>query len=290
MDSSTHIIEAQPDWLTVTSGAPDNQSTLHLWGILLLEWERSRAQKVVPWRAHRFQGLQAGSVRWGWSDTRFLLETSGKLAAAAFDSIMPLAGKVTRLDVQVTAQAGEDSAGLAEAAWQGACDAPPRRGKPGYVSRFLDNKTGDTVYLGSPTSLTRARLYNKHAESPTEYPSGAWRYEVQCRGEAGMALAHSLATATDWQLDTRRYVHTYFQRRGVSPAFAAAELRLPPVSGHQRGEVKRILDWYSTQVRPTLGRLIECGYGEQALSALGLDSAFVVAMARRLTEGDCTLN
>lgn len=40
---------------------------------------------------------------------------------------------------------------------------------------------GRTVYLGSPSSAIRVRLYEKHLESPGEYAEGTNRVEVQLR-------------------------------------------------------------------------------------------------------------
>jgi hypothetical protein len=48
-------------------------------------------------------------------------------------------------------------------------------------SRQAGESTGRTVYLGSPSSAVRVRVYEKWLESPGQYVEGTNRVEVQLR-------------------------------------------------------------------------------------------------------------
>lgn len=118
-----------------------------------------------------------------------------------------------------------------------------------FRSRRGDVSTGRTLYVGSPRSAVRVRLYEKWLESPGQYPDGTNRVEVQFRPPSRAKQAVSSWTTTDTfcaSLLTRRVAEALGGQVSTPPTFAAPK-RTPDLQksleamGRQYGRTFR--DW-----------------------------------------------
>ena len=127
-------------------------------------------------KAYDGDGHQLGSVYFGGRDDVHLISTS----AAAHEARRSVVGmdraRTSRVDTRVdTLAAFDDLREVCEA-------AAGMKARITYMeSRQGGESTGRTVYVGSPTSAVRVRLYEKWLESPGQYVDGTNRIEVQLR-------------------------------------------------------------------------------------------------------------
>lgn len=200
-----------------------------------------------------------------------LCQVSGKTASTHWRRLLVGAHNVTRIDVQVTALCPRKKWDAARDAWERIEADGDLARRAGWRSWITTRPTGSTLYIGAPTSARRLRLYDKHAESPHDYPTGAWRYEVQARDGLARSLAASLASGDGGRFAGVATVHQCFSARGVRPRFCAGG---GGVLGHvprSRTDTERQLRWLDAQVRPTIVRLVGDGYGDTLRSLFGLD-------------------
>ena len=121
-------------------------------------------------------GHALGSVYFGGRDDVHLISTSSAADAARRAVVGLDRARTSRVDTRVDTLASfEDLREVCEA-------AAGMKARVTYMeSRQGGESTGRTVYVGSPTSAVRVRLYEKWLESPGQYVEGTNRVEVQLR-------------------------------------------------------------------------------------------------------------
>lgn len=135
----------------------------------------------------------------------------------------------------------------------------------------MDTHGGQTCYLGHRGDQLFARLYNKHAQAPEDYPPGSWRWEVEIKGDTAEQLWK------DWQKDWPKadrvsgLVSDYFRRLGAMPAwssgYSATDWRAP----RPRRDSERSMQWFRSQVAGAVSRARGWYSDEEISRALGLE-------------------
>lgn len=285
-------LAAAVDWITATTVS---QSAGYGWLEMFNKYRLAREEQTKTFRMRGFIGLSAGSMRWGYreSDDRFMVIASAEAAEQTFGKIAPVASKVTRVDVRVDTWLKQAKPGLVSHSYRvpGAAEFDANRMAYALIK---NNKGGQTLYCGSRQSLQFGRLYDKGAQQDLE-PGKWFRYEVEFKGELAMKAAVRLVekikyarkAAEEW---IRSLVHDWFASRWVIPVFdsAGTEDYLRPSATMSTPEKK--LSWLMSQVRPTLAYLIDLGYREEMLAALGLENGQEPNAALELLERDVSLN
>jgi hypothetical protein len=122
-------------------------------------------------------GYALGAVYFGAREDVHVVSTSsaadaGRRAVLAFDGEARTSRVDTRVDTLVPF---DDLRGVCEA-------AAGMKARITYMeSKQGGESTGRTVYIGSPSSAVRVRVYEKWLESPGQYVEGTNRVEVQLR-------------------------------------------------------------------------------------------------------------
>lgn len=232
----------------------------------------------MPWGALGYRGEDYGLVQVGTSPQGAILQAT-QWAAQAVREANPPFTNVPRADVQVTVWYDADPEGLIKphanksAAWSKA------RGSRGWQVRYIEGYgRGNTAYLGSRTSSTYVRIYDKGREQEGKGTyADALRYEVEFKDEQAKAA---------WTLEHRSapdrsalsaLVRGVLQARGVYlalPDALVAPYALPrevPAQG-----VDKTLIWLETSVRATLDRL----------QAKGVQSDYLRRILGLALEGD----
>jgi DNA relaxase NicK len=129
-------------------------------------------------QAYDAEGYLLGKVFFGGERGDVHVEATSAAADLARPAVVGLYGaKTARVDTRVdTLVPFEDLAAILEDAAAGYGSQIIR-----VESEVRGRSTGRTVYLGSPKSAIRVRLYEKWLESPGEYVEGTNRVEVQLR-------------------------------------------------------------------------------------------------------------
>jgi len=125
--------------------------------------------------------------------------------------------------------------------------------------------------VGSRTSRSYVRLYDKGVESQTEPPGVYWRYEVEAKRDLAGSLWKELKEAAD----PTSYCQSVCERSARSlglrwPSTLRPDLKpMPPVPKIEPADVTRTLAWLRKTVRPSILRLREAVGDDALLSALG---------------------
>jgi len=272
------VIEAQPDWLTVSAHGETPAKALLDLAVGLEKEERALGGKPRKWRSMGYEGLHTGRIEYGQRD-RFATELrlSGNAANTYLAPAVALADRITRLDLAVTWRGDEPAPklGLQELARvKRYHEAHPKSAGPWIVS---DVDGGFTLYVGQRLSEYFGRLYNKEAQERKQMGKtydhrydNAWRYELEMKASVPTAVLKKMQKADDQAAWVQAYVHTYFAAHGMSPPFeAAGPMQLVP--GFRRAsDADSKLNHLSKNVRPTVLWLKEQGRGDDLMKALGL--------------------
>jgi DNA relaxase NicK len=200
-----------------------------------------------------------------------MLVASGGLADDVWSHAVALGYRASRIDLAVTAWFDPPRQHLALDAYKLARDHTPANGRPPAATYLVSSLGGSTCYVGSRSSETFGRLYDKHAQSQAEPDRGAWRWEVELKAERAASAAIALLDSRTHRESIRATVWEWFTQRGIQPPWdkVGEGISTDPV-GRQADDTRRA-EWLATQVAPTVRDLIPRIGMEAVLEALGLD-------------------
>ncbi len=267
--------QASVDWVTATT---TKAKAGEAWRSF---FHKNHTGKVSPTKFFGFQcdrdenGLTYGQRP---SDGRFIVILAGATAGDFWREIVPVACKVTRLDLAVDLYAEKPIDAVKNAARLVMSKAYETNRKYTVFGSMAGGSkrrsSGDTLYIGSRQSAAYGRLYDKGLQTKMSKPGKWFRYEIEYKDYAA-----SQAAKAAWDVGTeglskwiRKAVYDWFEKRDVVPVFLP-DRDVP--SFHVRSFVRattleKKLLWLSCQVRPTVKYLIENGLRDEAIEALGL--------------------
>ena len=276
VERNVEVVYAGVDWISCSL---DKDAYLR-W-----DWANAAAQCVldIGQRGHKlvdrglngYRGIEAGGSFAGDRDDGSYVQLAGHWAADFLPRIMRPDLHISRLDIAVTVKFRTMPRCLGQVAFAMANEADrslstSRRRKLWYMS---GSDNGYTLYIGSPSSDQRGRLYNKEVQSGVPEYEKSWRYETVYRNERAMAVFKALIASKegDRAVFCSNVVGAWYRTRGVLPpwVFNHAITIQGQVSENPSDATKK-LAWLTQQVKPALMWLIENNYRQEALNALGL--------------------
>lgn len=267
---TTAIKSVGVDTLTCSASTDGNLSHLRELGVELMMHSAEKGNRVGYFKRGPFVGGQTREVGYAeWKD-RGLVELRGATAREWWPEVLPLADKVSRIDVQVTVEEEPYNDARAVLSWFRASRRAKREGRPPRYTLWADASKGSTLYIGRLGSRFLARMYEKGKEDPHGGWGNCWRYEVQARRERAVQVADELGKASDPGERIRGLVASHFTERGVPPIYSASTTAsLAPLPSEETDAAKS-LAWLAQSVAPVLQRLYSAGSYEDALKALGI--------------------
>lgn len=268
-------LSAGPDWLTLTLPIDAPHAALwHVGNIGIIKTIASGGYPEEPRSIYGYDGIGAGGSFAGETRGRYMVILSGERASTHFDAVYRSDANVPRIDIQATAKYDLMPHDIAQRSYDYA-DAhnrrlPEHRRRKLYI--LMGSDGGDTLYLGSPSSEARGRIYNKEKQSKDTNFANSWRYEISFKNDAAKRLAAVIATQDDARSEyCAAYVRNWYGERGIPCAYDIdrSEVVLPPTK-RAKPTLRRRLEWLYSQVAPTVRWLREEGYTEEAIAALGL--------------------
>lgn len=263
------ILTARCDWITAYVGNALTQDEMRV----LVETEQAMAKDAGdvsrPWSFHGFRGAAVGSWRWGVGDSGMVVQVSGNDAHKYPLALAQLSTSWSRVDYAVDVQDKSQLVLSALGLWEEfreRREPDAGRSKAGIIA---DNEGGETFLRGSRASGRYGRVYNKHSESPQEYPPGTWRWEVEIKGHLAKQERQRVLTRAFGHEYVLNTVSTVWRDWGIGVPWRG--LAVPAWQGkvrHARGADLK-LAWLSKQVRPTVEWLLERRSEREVLSALG---------------------
>lgn len=256
--------KAAVDWLTCTTKGKEATAELMtalLGAIAPIEHPFS---SLDTWRFRGYVGHSLNGVRWGLRDDGGIVVLSGARASALWRVVSAKATNVSRIDTAVTVTLQEPDTGVSERAYVAARDECVAG------SSFIQNsRGGTTLYIGARSSRFMGRLYDKGAEQG-ESPGLSWRYEVEVKKPASNDIVHTLLGSA-WPAEMiASYVWHWFDTRNVRPLFIVPDVDSAIEISATVTSVERKLHWLSSQVRPTVSKLVDDGLLCEVLDHLGL--------------------
>lgn len=279
--ASANVIEAQPDYITVTCADGPRAFGLRAICYELVEVESERGNKATGFTRWGYQGETCGLVTWGSRPDGVMAQVAGPLAAVEFSRLYPIATNISRLDLAATVALDGPHPDLARSLYDQGRTATRHAGFPLNGTIIERWSGGGTFYLGSRSSELFARVYDKHAESGDARYKDAWRWELEAKGTMAKRIAERLWDQGDRPAFCASYVHQHFTRRGLPPQWDCRQPVDPELSIHPPTTAARRIGWLQNGVKPAFQWLQERGYHDEAVMALGLDEPWNIKRAAR---------
>ena len=202
-----------------------------------------------------FRGFRSGKIFVGEKEDRFLLQATGSIAhevATRFQLPVDHEISVARVDAQHTMVVGDADRLI------NTCEP-----KPGYQSTRwmrLDDR-GTTLYVGSPKSDVRLRIYNKSAESGVKpvQVGDYMRVELQFRNKKADHMFRAIrarAPRFPFLVQIKRMIDIYTYQL-IHDSISADESELfPEETPKELDAISRRKAWIERSVIPALRRVI----------------------------------
>lgn len=258
------------DYITVSCAANPGYDLLSEFVATLLREEIDRGNLMSHWFSMGYEGRTAGSVQAASNGPTLLIRLSGQAAYKHWSYVAKHATNCSRLDVQSTVRLLFNSPNFAEMCESQALRFEEKHNQGRQVELRRNSKTGKTLYVGSPKSDRRIRVYDKGKESKLAEFQNCWRAEVQFNNRLAWTMLNRLK---EWQCQgtfAQRTVFDSCDRSGLrwkSILARPESLRMParPVS-----RLEQKLTWLKAQVRPTVELLLQHYAQEDIMDALGI--------------------
>lgn len=273
--STVEQVTAGIDWLTMTvASTVDAEMAWYMKGLHLLSEISDQGYEHKPRAMLGYYGYSCGNCFVGERVGSIMMQFTGHHADTAFHKVYRPDAHISRIDLQVTVKYIDMPKDTARKAYNDA-DAvnrklPVHRRRKLYI--IMGSDGGDTLYIGSPKSEQRGRLYNKEVQSEVPDFIRTWRYELVLRNDYATAIASNLGRA-DFNPTTgiAGIVSKWYSDRGILCAhFFSGEAEILPIMRTLPTDIESKLRWIATQVRPTVKLLIERGLTDELSEALGL--------------------
>lgn len=264
------------DWLTATT--KNDRAGMHWLALYHSFAQASKGEVQKEWKALGYSGFGLPGLSWGYREQQgYLLIARGETAEDIWENIRPAHINVTRLDLQVTVKLSSPDREVVKRGYDAFVSY--NAGKQRSVTRIKSHgpRGGETLYVGSRQSSQMGRIYDKGALIGEEKYT-LWRYEVELKKPLSLptftAIYEALSsdpTGKEPKRQMRGYIWQWFDARGVVPLFAPGDGDVVIETASRVSTAEKKIAWLSTQVKPTVLRLIELGLAREVLTALGIN-------------------
>lgn len=272
-DASVETVTCGIDWISGTLGREEIENQTWMYDCLHALEDVQRLGNTYKRRSLLgFDGWESGGCFVGSNDTMHYAQFAGKYANDAYHMLDHPKVHISRIDLQVTVK--YDIELLKEGRFQYASAIRYNKSLPEYRRRKIHLYAGsdgsDTVYVGSPSSDNRGRIYNKDKQSKDKAYERSWRYEVVYRNEIAARMYRSCITADSEATKLiLSQVVAWCAERGIS-ILGMGNIEGRPIERPKAPstDVERKLKWIRNQVIPTIRKLAELGYAEDLMESI----------------------
>lgn len=268
-------VTAGIDWIsgTLPEGVLDYQTWIGdcEWALMQIAKEGYVIEKR---RNQGYEGFGFGNTFVGTNERGAFAQFTGEKAHYAYPFLEHPSVHISRLDLQVTTQMAvmDNTIGEKHYASANTYDQNLPQNRQRSIDRYTSKGGGYTLYIGSASSPQRLRVYNKQAQTEDIFYTRCWRYEMVYRNRVSDLLYRSVLSKGDTpeQFIVSNVVNAT-RERGVN-ILGLEHITPEPLDMPVKPptDIERKLKWLATQVKPTIKKLSEAGYGDQAARAMGL--------------------
>lgn len=264
------IVSAGLDWVTCWNADEFNVVMCGEYMSGLFDELKDRGHDIQKQCRLGYLGRATEGAFHGMYDGKTLAVLSSDLAREFGVGLIKVSQKTSRLDLQVTVDAGAERPVLSLDAWAYVNLGPRKAGRPREYKLTRVNPQGDTFNVNKRTSESYARLYDWGAKNKMEEKHRFWRYEIEAKRSYCNHLSAMLCHADHCKALATRVVFEWFRDRLYSPPFAP-DLSSVTSEPAQIAIRPGVLAWFNDSVSITVSRAIE-QYGlTKVLEALKLD-------------------
>jgi DNA relaxase NicK len=270
------VKSATVDYITATTGERKANTWLAGFGERLLRQEMAAGNDTSSFWLHSLAGLSCGSVQLATSMDRVMIRLSSHLAAKYWQRVAQRASNISRLDLQTTIHVPGAESKLAARLERRALRYVDQHDSRLTVELRRNNRTGQTLYLGSRTSDSFSRIYDKGKESKLPELKDHWRGELELHRAQAMSAATVLLDSEDTDAQLSVFVQQHLQRRGVTWPALKSDSQLVaqlPISQRVQSSRDRKLMWLRSQVAPTIRKLLVHMDQDELMHVLGFDAS-----------------
>lgn len=236
--------------------------------------ELEEGYQKLPYRIYTMKGFRVGHAAGGESPSHLMAEYRGYLADNFYPFYQTVDCKATRIDLALNVWTVLHMPNIAEVAYNWALRHVLRENPEGQRRRqpTLYKSTGDTLYLGSRSSQRFLRVYNKEAQSGEPYYENCWRFEVEIKGALCQVIWEAIQAGESVQALAFGEIAHVLRSYGLAIDDITQGQQSKSVPVHRVApDIVRRLSWMQRQVAPSLKKLMDAGFGDAALAALGLE-------------------
>lgn len=271
-------VTAGVDWISCTLGREHiGYQTWRGDALYALEQISKTGYEINSRKLLGFEGMAAGNCFVGENETHGYAQFTGEKADYAFSYLAHPQAHYSRIDLQVTVKREVMDYNEGKRCYRACLDNNSRlpKGRKRKIWIIVGSDGGDTVYVGSPSSEQRARIYNKEVQSEDIEYTRSWRYEVVYRNELSTQLYASITNSPIERADECvSQVTNWLTKRGVSiRGLVSFGRAVTPIERTRPTDVERKLKWLEQQVKPTVRYLVEAGFRDLVAEALALPLA-----------------
>lgn len=266
-----HKIEsAGVDWITASAPRAREFEPLYERAQQLVIEEADAGNDVSVWKWQGYQGIKAGGASVGRRRDGVICQLRSETAREHWQSIMPHAVNVSRVDLQLTARLEEAHTELIRAQYARLRRAKRLRGRP-LDATLIDSQTrGSSLYLGRRVSDRYARMYDKGSEERSSEPGTLIRWEVEYKKKTALQMAVGLNQATSVDEVAASTVSEHFRSRRIQCAgLAVPGLEIPRAQSSSNNATR--MAYLRSVIAPMLGTLLKSYTVAELLEALCLD-------------------
>ena len=280
-DAKAQTVYIGVDWISGTLGRDEIDSQTWMYDNLhALEEVQALGNTYKRRSMLGFDGWESGGCFVGSNEKMHYAQFAGKYANDAYHMLDHPKVHISRIDVQITVQ--YDIELPKEGRYQYARAIHHNKSLPEHRRRRIHLYSGsdgaDTVYVGSPASDARGRIYNKAKQSAEHAYERSWRYEVVLRNERAIDLFRRIVNSDNAPTSVIfPFVTSWCHERGIDILDVGIDNNYQTTSPKApKSDVARKLAWVKTQVVPTIRKLAELGYAEELMETI----AEAIAAAR----------
>jgi len=284
------ILEVGIDYITATTTQRRTATSLDAFGSYLVDTQIVEGHKERGAKLRGYWGRAAGHAAYGRRQDGAYVRLSGALADEHWSQCLQLAENVSRLDLAVTYLP-------ASGPTRELCNLIKQLRKK-YTGRWekapvkvFSNLAGpEALALGSRQSNRFLRIYDKGRESGDAYFANSLRAEAELKSETAWSMAQRLDSDENYRVQIGAYLAKFISIKGMcvpwsfktsqaSLAFAGQSTSFMINSGswdqllprtNDLSHVLKATAWMAIQVRPSCARLVDAGFRQEVLEALGL--------------------
>lgn len=263
------------DYLTVTATKNHSSAKLARTCHDLCEALKKDGSVSRPWKFQGYTGQSLDFFNYGTGPNGAICMVAGPAAYLYLEPLVDAAGKVTRIDFQVTVMLSEPYTLLGENHWWQVRNNAKKQGAAKKFRKIQGSDGGYTLYVGSRQSGRMLRIYDKGVQSGELAPGLLWRYEVELKKPYAVPATSELVEFPNRGQYILGVIYHHCGINGIVPVSNYDDKEIEIEKQVKITTPAAKLNWLSTSVKPTVAYLSSLGYNDQVLKALGLSQLTV---------------